>query len=99
MHSYDRSIVALPKLYTGFNNHETLVAFYEKILQSDAILMFHSFKSIETFPSRHIVKKYMSEVFKQEYPNTRIFIDATEFPIERPSSLLSQACTLSAYSN
>jgi len=156
----------LIKFYTGFNNHETLVAFYEEILQSDAKvmrqwsgrrsacnyddikvgptfklpleeqffmtlvrlrlglleydmayrfnisqasvsritntwinLMFHSFKSIETFPSWHIVKKYMPEVFKQEYPNTRIIIDATEFPIERPSSLLSQACTFSAYKN
>ena len=156
----------LIKLYTGFNNHETLVAFFEEILQSDAKmvrqwsgrrsecnyddvkvgptfklpleeqffmtlvrlrlgllehdiayrfnisqasvswitstwinLMFHSFKSFETFPSWHIVKKYMPEVFKQDYPNTRIIIDATEFPIERPSSLLSQACTFSAYKN
>ena len=156
----------LIKLYTGFNDHETFVAFYEEILQSDAKmmrqwsgrrsgcnyddvkvgptcklpleeqffmtlvrlrlgllehdiayrfnisqasvsritstwinLMFHSFKSIETFPSWHVVKKYMPEVFKQDYPNTRIIIDATEFPIERPSSLLSQACTFSAYKN
>ena len=156
----------LIKLYTGFNDHETLVAFFEEILQSDAKmmrqwsgrrsgcdyddvkvgptfklpleeqffmtlvrlrlgllehdiayrfnisqssvsritstwinLMFHSFKSIETFPSWHIVKKYMPEVFKQDYPNTRIIIDATEFPIEQPSSLLSQTCTFSAYKN
>ena len=32
-------------------------------------------------------------LFQKDYPNTRISIDATEFPIERPSSLLSQACT------
>lgn len=62
-------------------------------------LMYHSFKSIETFPSWHIVKKYMPESFKKEYPNTRIIIDATEFSIERPSSLLSQACTFSSYKN
>ena len=41
----------------------------------------------------------MPEAFKKEYPNTRIIIDATEFSIERPSSLLSQACTFSSYKN
>jgi len=62
-------------------------------------LLYHTFKGIEKFPSWHIVKKYMPESFKKEYPNTRIIIDATEFPIQRPSSLLSQACTFSAYKN
>ena len=154
----------LVKFYTGFNDYETLVAFYEEILESDAKvmrqwsghrsecdysdvkvgrtfklplqeqffltlvrlrlgllehdiayrfdisqpsvsritntwinLMFHSFKSIETFPAWHVVKKYMPETFKKDYPNTRVIIDATEFSVERPSSLLSQACTYSAY--
>lgn len=41
----------------------------------------------------------MPEVFKKEYPNTRIIIDATEFFIERPSSLLNQSCTFSNYKN
>ena len=46
-----------------------------------------------------MVKKYMPEAFKSEYPNTRLIIDATEFSVERPSSLLSQASTFSAYKN
>jgi len=41
----------------------------------------------------------MPQVFQEDYPNTRIIIDATEFPIQRPSSLLSQSCTFSAYKN
>ena len=41
----------------------------------------------------------MPEVFKSEYPNTRLILDATEFSVNRPSSLLSQACTFSAYKN
>ena len=61
--------------------------------------MYHNFKSIERFPPWHIVKKYMPEPFKKEYPNTRIIIDATEFSIERPSSLLVQSCTFSPYKN
>ena len=62
-------------------------------------LMYHKLKSIETFPSWHIVKKYMPDAFKKEYPNTRIIIDATEFTIEWPSSLVSQASTFSSYKN
>ena len=147
------------KFYTGFSDYEVLMAFYEEILESDALvmrqwsgqrsernygdvkagppcklslkkqlfltlvrlrtgfpeleianrfgisrvtntwisLMYHNFKSIDRFPPWHIVKKYMPESFKKEYPNTRIIIDATEFPVERPSSLLVQACTFSAY--
>ena len=61
--------------------------------------MYHTFKSIEVFPSWHIVKKYMPAIFKKDYPNTRIIIDATEFRLERPSSLLSQSCTFSTYKN
>ena len=56
-------------------------------------------RSIETFPSWHIVKKYMPEAFKKEYPNIRIIIDATEFSIKQLSSLLSQACTSLSYKN
>ena len=61
--------------------------------------MFHSFKSIETFPPWHVVKKYKPEAFKRDYPNFRIIIDATEFFIEHPSSLLSQSATFSSYKN
>ena len=62
-------------------------------------LMYHNFKAIERFPSWSVVKKYMPDIFKKEYPNTRIIIDATEFAIERPSSLLNQSSTFSSYKN
>ena len=62
-------------------------------------LLFHSLKSLERYPPWHIVKKYMLESFKEQYPNTRLIIDATEFGIERPSLLVSQAATFSAYKN
>ena len=62
-------------------------------------LMYHNFKAMERFPLWDVVKKYMPEIFKKEYPNTRIIIDATEFAIERPSSLLNQSSTFSNYKN
>jgi len=61
--------------------------------------MYHSLKAIERFPPGHVVKKYMPDIFKKDYPNMRIIIDATEFAIERPSSLLSQSSTFSNYKN
>ena len=39
----------------------------------------------------------MPDIFKHNYPNTRVIIDATELAIERPSLLLSQSSTFSNY--
>jgi len=61
--------------------------------------MYHNFKALVRFPSWGVINKYMPEIFKKEYPNTRIIIDATEFAIERPSSLISQSSTFSNYKN
>jgi len=41
----------------------------------------------------------MPVAFKEQYPNTQLIIDATEFGIEHPSSLASQSCTFSSYKN
>ena len=62
-------------------------------------LMYHCLKSLYRFPPWHIVKKYMPESFKKHYPNTCVIIDATEFAVERPSSLLSQSSTFCTYKN
>ena len=42
-------------------------------------LLYHALKGIERYPPWHIVKKYMPEAFRKDYPNTRIIIDATDF--------------------
>jgi len=41
----------------------------------------------------------MPIAFKEQYPNTRLINDCTEFGIERPSSLATQAATFSSYKN
>ena len=48
---------------------------------------------------RHKVDKHMPPSFRQWYPSTRIIIDATEFFIEKPSSLARQSATWSSYKN
>ena len=62
-------------------------------------LLYHSLKGLERYPPWHVVKKNMPVAFKEQYPNTQLIIDATEFGIEHPSSLASQSCTFLSYKN
>jgi len=62
-------------------------------------LLYHSLKGLECFPPWQIVQKYMPIAFKEQYPNTRLIIDCTEFGIEHPSSLATQTATFSLYKN
>ena len=62
-------------------------------------LMYHNFKAMMRIPPWSVIRKYMPEVCKKQYPNTRVIIDATEFATEHPSSLLSQSSTFSNYKN
>ena len=63
-------------------------------------LMYHVFKEkLARFPSQHIVQKYMPSVFQEKYPATRVIIDATEFSVDRPTSLVAQAASFSSYKN
>ena len=70
-----------------------------RIIATWVNLLYHSLKGLERFPPWHIVQKYMPVAFKEQYPNTRLVIDCTEFGIERPSSLVTQATTFSSYKN
>ena len=81
------------------NRFDISVSSVSRITATWINLMFHSFKAIERCPPWHVVEKHMPEAFKKEYPNTRFIIDATEFQVERPSSLLTQSYTFSSYKN
>ena len=100
----EQLFLTLVRLHSGLseldlaNRFDVSKSSVSRITNTWINLMYHSLKAIERYPSWHIVQKYMPEAFK-DYPNTRIIIDATEFPIERPSSLMSQACTFSSYKN
>ena len=122
MKYYDNLI----KLYTGLNDHETQVAFYEEILQSDAKVIRQwsghrsgcNYDDVNLWPTfklpleeQHFDLAYLNmtlytdlifhkQVCHELFPSwqlvkihARIIIDAMEFSIERPSSLLFHACT------
>ena len=47
--------------------------------------LFLQFKDLPLWPKREVVSMYMPEVFKKQYPSTRVIIDATEIFIEQPT--------------
>ena len=53
-------------------------------------LMYFKFQELPMWMSRRKVDKHMPPSFRQWYPTTRVIIDATEFFIEKPSSLITK---------
>lgn len=52
---------------------------------------------IDTWPSKELVKFYMPDSFRLNYSSTRLIIDGTEIPIQKPSQPDAQRATFSSY--
>jgi hypothetical protein len=70
-----------------------------RIFSTWILCLYHTFKEINIWPSRALVNKFMPPEFKEKFPSTRVIIDATEFPLEKPSNPDVQAATWSNYKN
>lgn len=53
----------------------------------------------QIWPSRALVIQYLPKEFKETFSSTRVTIDLTELPLEKPSNLMDQAATWSNYKN
>ena len=42
------------------------------------------FKGLSLWPFKELVKENMPQIFKRNYPTTRVILDATEIYIEQP---------------
>ena len=69
-----------------------------RIFSTWILCLYHTFKEINIWPPRALVNKFMPPEFKK-FPSTRVIIDATEFPLEKPSNPDVQATTWSNYKN
>ena len=49
------------------------------------------------WPTRAMVNTDMPDCFKMLYPSTRVFLDATEVHVEKPSLPRLQQATFSSY--
>ena len=70
-----------------------------RIFRTWVLCLSFSFQEIDIWPSKEHLSKFMPDAFKVAYPSTRVIIDATEFPIEKPSNPDVQATTWSSYKN
>ena len=70
-----------------------------RIFSTWTLCLYYTFKEINIWPSRALINKYMPKDFQDKFPSTRVVIDATEFPLEKPSNPDIQAATWSNYKN
>ena len=79
-----------------FNISESLV---HKLFVTWLNFMYFQFKEVDVWPSRKVVTQHMPSGFRDMFPNTRVILDATEIPINKPSNVNAQCETYSTYKN
>ncbi|XP_065195428.1 uncharacterized protein LOC135827887 [Sycon ciliatum] len=101
----DELLLTLVKLRHAFPESDLALRFgidqstVSRIFSTYIRCMYFSMKEVDIWPSRALIDRYMPDVFKDKYPRTRVIIDATEFPIEKPANPTVQAATWSNYKN
>ena len=70
-----------------------------RIFSTWVLCLYHTFKEINIWPSQALIDTYMPKELKERLPSTRVIIDATEFPLEKPSNPDVQAATWSNCKN
>lgn len=62
-------------------------------------LLYIVLGSINIWPSRASIDKFMPSVMKEKFPSVRVIIDCTEIFTQKPSSLVSNTQLFSSYKN
>ena len=89
-----------------FIDHQLIAYFFgisestvSKIFSAWIEYIYSQFKELDIWPSKKVIVDTMPDDFKKLYPSTRVIIDSTEIPIERPSCINAQKQTFSSYKN
>lgn len=77
-----------------FNISESTVS---RIVINWINFLYFQLKELNIWPSVNVIKESMPSDFKKKFPNTRVILDATEVPIEKPSDVNAQSITWSSY--
>lgn len=70
-----------------------------KIFYQWTNFMFLELSEINIWLDRETIDHYFPSRFQKLFPSTRVILDATEIPIEKPSNCNSQRMTFSTYKN
>lgn len=98
----DEFFMVLVKLHTGMPGKEIARNFgvseskLSRVFATWMNFLYVELKKITAFPTTNEIKGNLPKSF-QDFPNTRVVLDATEVRIQRPSSLNAQKSTFSHY--
>lgn len=101
----DQFFLTLVKLRLATDDFELSVLFdvrekeVAKIFICWVNFLYYQLSEINFWPSRQVVQETMPLNFKKLFPNTRVIIDATEVPIQKPSHTNNQSASFSTYKN
>lgn len=101
----DQFFLTLVKLRIHKPNKELSILFGINLKQVSAIFitwinfMHLQWSEFNWWPSRELTSYYMPADFKTKYPKTRLIVDGTEFPINKPARPVAQQATFSTYKN
>lgn len=101
----DQFLLTLIKLRTHPPNVELAINFGINQKQVSNIFitwinfMYFQWKEVNWWPDQQTVKFYSPSGFKASFPNTRILLDGTECPVQKPSRPTAQQSTFSTYKN
>ena len=79
-----------------FGIHQATVG---RIFHTWINFMYYQWKELKIWSSRQLIDDFMPSDFQAKYPSTRVIIDGTEIPIQKPSSPEDQSATWSSYKN
>ncbi|XP_056010013.1 uncharacterized protein LOC130051679 [Ostrea edulis] len=60
-------------------------------------ILYFQLKEMNIWPSQDTVQDFMPSNFAEKFANTRVILDATEIPVEKPSDVNAQSITWSNY--
>lgn len=101
----DQFFLTLIKLKQYKTNYELSIMF--KISESEVYNIFVTWirfmalqwREINIWPQRDVISFFMPSDFKRKFPSTRVVIDGTECPVQKPTAPLAQQSTFSHYKN
>ena len=101
----DQFFLTLVRLRLNKPHWETAVLFKinEKEVRNIFItwinFLYYHFQDIDWWPSRSLVKYFSPSDFRKKFPTTRVIIDGTEIPLNKPKQPVAQQATYSTYKN
>lgn len=101
----DRFFMVLVKLRKNYTNFD-LSRFFN-VSESDVYNVFCTFvrfmslqwRELNFWPNRDLIHFYAPSGFKADFPKTRVIIDGTEIPTNKPKLPTAQQATYSTYKN